>query len=648
MRMPNRLINARSPYLRKSAYQPVDWYEWCEEAFEKAKREDKPVLLSIGGVWCHWCHVMAKESFEDPEIAKIINENFVAIKVDRDERPDIDRRYQDTVIALTGSGGWPLTAFLTPDGKLFFGGTYFPPEDRWGRPGLKSLLLRISQLWREEKERILKSADHIFLELQNYSSMTFKDFVDEELLKRGIGALLSSVDYEKGGIGSAPKFHHSKAFELLLYHYHFTKEEIVKRAIISSLDAMAKGGIYDHLLGGFFRYSTDDTWNIPHFEKMLYDNTELLRLYSLAYQVFENPLYEYVAKGIVNYYKLYGSDPEGGFYASQDADIGVLDEGGHYTFSSDELESLLDPEELKVVKLYFGIDTKGRMPHHQNKNVLFINMDVEHVSKVLNISKEKTEELLKSAKEKMLNYRNSREIPYIDKTIYTSWNGLMIDALCVYYKVFQDEWSLLMAEKTANRLIKERYRDGSLDHADGVSGYSEDYIYLSQGLLSLFEITQNRTYLDMARELLDKAIELFWDDQGWGFFDTHQKGEGLLLIKHKPIQDTPTQSVNGTSPYLLLLMEAITGDTKYGEYAEKNLMAFSRFMREMPMASHSYFLSLYAYLKGIFKVETEKYFEEALYAFRPFKLVVKGHVEGLLVCEGKVCKSYSSPEEIEL
>ncbi len=644
--MPNRLINAKSPYLKKSAHQPVDWYEWCSEAFEKAKREDKPILLSIGGVWCHWCHVMAKESFEDPQIANIINENFVAIKVDRDERPDIDRRYQDTVIALTGSGGWPLTVFLTPEGKIFFGGTYFPPEDRWGRPGFKSLLLRISQLWREDRDRVLRSAEQIFRELQSYSLMSFKDTLDEELLNRGIGTLLSSIDYESGGIGSAPKFHHAKAFELLLYHYHFTKQDLVKKAIEVSLNAMARGGVYDHLLGGFFRYSTDDTWNIPHFEKMLYDNAELLGLYSLAYKVFKDPLYEYVAKGIIDYYRLYGCDPEGGFYASQDADIGTLDEGGYYTFTLKELESLLEAEELKVISLYFGIGTRGRMHDNPEKNVPFINTRPDQISEILGIKEERVKELIESAKRKMISYRNGRQIPYIDKTIYTNWNGLMIDALCTYYKVFEDGWALKMAEKTAKRLLKERYKDGYLEHNEGVKGYFEDYLFLSKGLFSLFEVTQDRWYLEMSKNLLDRSIELFWDSQDWGFFDTHQEGEGLLKIKNKPLQDTPTQSVNGVAPYLLLLMESALSDNKYGEYAEKSLMAFSRFVRELPMASHSYLISLYAYLKGIFKVETQSYFEDMLKAFRPFKFVIKNDIQGLVVCEGKVCKKYSSIDDL--
>ncbi|MGC8852707.1 MAG: thioredoxin domain-containing protein, partial [Hydrogenobacter sp.] len=518
-----------------------------------------------------------------------------------------------------------------------------PPEDRWGRPGFKSLLLRIAQLWKEDKDRIIRSAEHIFRELQAFNSKNFKDFLDENLLLGGIGVLLSSIDYQKGGIGSAPKFHHAKAFELLLYHYYFTKEDLVKRALSISLEAMAKGGVYDHLLGGFFRYSTDEDWHIPHFEKMLYDNAELLRLYSLAYQVFRDELYRYIAKGIVEYYKRYGSDPEGGFYASQDADIGVLDEGGYYTFTEQELESILDTEELKIARLHFG--TRNM---HSGKMVLYMNLRPEQVAKVLNMPEEKVKEVIKSLKTKLLCYRENREMPYIDKTIYTNWNGLMIDALCVYYKVFGDDWALNMAKKTADRLLKERYQEGQLWYAETVEGYSEDYIFLAYGLLSLFELTQEDIYLQASKELMDRAIELFWDEQGWGFFDRQKGGEGLLEVRTKPLQDTPTQSANGTAPYVLMLLEVILGDTKYGEFAEKNLMAFSKFIREIPMASHSYLLSLYAFLKGIFKVETSEHFERALCTFRPFKVVLKKEVDGLLVCEGKTCTKYSSPEEVGL
>ncbi len=635
--MPNQLINSKSPYLQKSAHQPVNWNEWSEDAFKKAKEEDKPILLSIGGVWCHWCHVMAHESFENPEIAKIINENFVPIKVDRDERPEIDRRYQEVVIALTNSGGWPLTVFLTPDGKAFFGGTYFPPEDRWGRPGFKSLLLRIAQLWKEDRARILKSAESIYESLMNYSKQNFKDPVDQDLLQRGISTLLANIDYQWGGIGSAPKFHHAKAFELLLYHNYFNPSPLLQKAITSSLDAMAKGGIYDHLLGGFFRYSTDEKWHIPHFEKMLYDNAELLSLYSIAYKVFGKELYRRTAEGIVNYYKLYGYDPQGGFYTSQDADIGMLDEGGYYTFTQKEIEALLSPEELKVFSLYFGL---ADMPHEPHKKVLYVYMEEGEVSKATGLSSQEVKNLLESSKRKLLQHREKRQMPYIDKTLYTNWNALMVSGLCDYWKVFSDPWAIQSAEKTVKRLIDQYYKDDVLFHTDGVEGFSEDYVFFANALLSLYEIRQENTYLEVAKQVMKKAIELFWDRDGWGFYDNAGEGKGLLNIRLKNLQDTPTQSVNGSASYILLLLGTLTGDGTFIDYGEKTLQAFSRFVREVPMASHSYLISLYAYLRGIYKVETRDYFEQALKFFRPFKFVLRSEVDGVVVCEGQVCQRF--------
>lgn len=640
--MANRLINSKSPYLREAAHQPVDWYEWSDEAFEKARQEDKPILLSIGGAWCHWCHVMARECFENLEIAQIINEHFIPIKVDRDERPDVDRRYQEFVVALTGNGGWPLTVFLTPEGKPFFGGTYFPPEDRWGKPGFKNLLQRIIYLWREQREAISAYAEDIFRSLLHLSRQALTGAVDWTLLERGISSLLSNIDLQYGGLGSAPKFHHAKAFELLLYHHFFEPRETLLKAILVSLDAMAKGGVYDHLLGGFFRYSTDNYWHIPHFEKMLYDNAELLSLYSIAYQVFGKNLYKEIAEGIVEYYKKFGSEREGGFYASQDADIGLLEEGGYYTFTRKEIEGLLSTEELRIADLYFGFKP---LPHEKERLVLYLQRDEEEISKITSLETSQIRNILRSIKKKLLHYReNNREMPFIDRTIYTNWNALMIMALCDFYKVFSAPWAKEQAEKTATRLLKEHYKEGELFHTEGVKGFAEDYLFLSQALLSLFEITQESPYLTFAIELTRKAIDLFWDSETWGFFDSKEEGPGLLKVRLKNIQDTPTQAVNGAAPYILLLLGTLTGDSTFISYAEKTLQAFSGIIKEMPIISPSYLISLYAYIKGIFKVETKSYFEEALKSFRPFKFVLKRDVEGLVMCEGQSCKRLDSWE----
>jgi uncharacterized protein YyaL (SSP411 family) len=642
--MANRLIHSRSPYLKKSSHQPVDWYEWGDEAFEKAKREDKPILLSIGGVWCHWCHVMAHECFENEEIARIINENFIPIKVDRDERPDIDRRYQDFVYALNGSGGWPLTVFLTPDGKPFFGGTYFPPEDRWGKPGFKNLLLKIAKLWKEDRKRLLNYAQDILQLLKSQEKVDQKGQISEQLLEQGINYTLHLVDNTNGGIGSAPKFHHAKFWELLLYRHFFTKDKNLLTVVEFSLDAMAKGGVYDHLLGGFFRYSTDDRWMIPHFEKMLYDNAELLHLYSLAYQVIPKRLYKRVAIGIVEYYREEGVDPEGGFYASQDADIGILDEGGYYTFSTKDFEKVLSKDELEIANLYFGIAKKEK---NEERGILFIRNTEEEISKQLNIPIENVEMVVESIKNKLLKYReDTREKPFIDKTIYANWNGLMLEGLSTYYKVFLDPWAKEVANKTANRLIDKLYKNGELYHAEGVKGFAEDYVFLAKGLLGLFEITQENKWLAISLDLMEKAIEKFWDKEKGGFFDSDREGEGLLKLKKKSIVDSPIQSVNGVAPYLLLLLASLSNKTNFIDLAKGNLEAFATYIEYLPTASASYLISLYAFLKGIFKIETRDYYEESLRLFRPFKFVILGDIDGILICEGSSCQKLDTFDEL--
>ena len=644
--MPNRLAEAKSPYLRKAAGQPVDWIEWGDEAFEQAKKRDCPILLSVGGVWCHWCHVMAHESFEDEEIAGIINERYVPVKVDRDERPDIDRRYQDAVMRISGNGGWPLTAFLTPEGKIFFGGTYFPPDDRWERPGLKTLLLKLSELYRSDRTRIEEAADELYLSMQNEASMDMKSETDEAVISKGVTATLSMMDKNYGGLGKAPKFHHASAFDFLINYNFFVNDGLVARAITDALDAMAKGGVYDHLLGGFFRYSTDEKWMVPHFEKMLYDNAELLKLYSIGSKVFGKDLYRSAAHGIVAYYKEYGCDDDGGFYASQDADIGVLDEGGYYTFSSAELAPILTTDEFKAISLYFGIGTIGTMPHEPSKNVLFLDSEPDQIAVVMKRTVPATAALIQSAKDKMLGYREAKkEMPYIDKTIYANWNGLMIEALCVAANMLEVGEYTGMAEMAAQRVLGDYYSGGRILHRHEVKGFSEDYIFFAKGLLELYQSTQKEEYVHTARTLIDEAIKLFWDSENWGFFDAEPGGQGYLGIGVKNIQDSPVQSANGTAPLLLMQIADITGDERYVEYADKSLRAFAALAEGYPTLSYSYLTSAHAFQTGTFKVETSKFLGQALKEFRPYKFVIKKEIEGVLVCEKKTCRKYDQYPE---
>ena len=639
--MPNRLANAKSPYLRKAQDQPVEWYEWGEEAFARAKELDRPILLSAGGTWCHWCHVMAHESFENEEIASIINDHFVPVKVDRDERPDIDRRYQDAVMKITGSGGWPLTAFLTPEGKFFYGGTYFPPENHYDRPGFGTLLRKLAELYRSDRSRIEEVAEELYHNTAMAASAGMKADAGAELIERGVAAIMSALDMNHGGLGKAPKFHHSSAFEFLINYDFFKKDELIRKGIIKALDGMANGGVHDHLLGGFFRYSTDERWLVPHFEKMLYDNAELLKLYAIAHRVFGNEMYRTAARGIVAYYIKYGSDEPGGFYASQDADIGVLDEGGYYTFSQEELASILTADELQVIVPHFGLGTAGQVHHDPSKNVLFIDQEPAYIVGVMPRTIPEVESLIASAKGKMLRYREQkREMPYIDKTIYTNWNGLMIEALCVAGNLFGMDEYVAMANKTARRIISEYYDKGRIMHRDGVRGFVEDYLFFARGLLELYQTTQQEEYLKVARELVDAAIELFWDVENWGFFDAEKGGPGYLGIGVKNIQDTPVQSGNGIAPLVLMLLSVATGETSYREYAEKTLKAFAALAEEYPSFSYSYLISLHAFYTGTYKVETSEFLGQALRDFRPYKFIVKKEIDGVLICEKETCRMY--------
>ena len=568
------------------------------------------------------------------------------IKVDRDEQPDIDRRYQDAVMRISGNGGWPLTAFLTSEGKIFFGGTYFPPDDRWERPGLKTLLLKLSKLYRSDRDRIEEAADELYKSLLNEASMDMKSEADESLIIKGVSSTLSAMDKSFGGLGKAPKFHHASAFEFLINYNFFANDSLIAKGVTDALDAMAKGGVYDHLLGGFFRYSTDERWIVPHFEKMLYDNAELLKLYSLGYKVFKKELYRNTAYGIVTYYKKYGCDADGGFYASQDADIGVLDEGGYYTFSAEELAPILTPEELKAASLHFGIGTIGVAHHDSSKNVLFRDKEPAEIAIAMKRAVSEVADLIQSAKAKMLRFREEeREMPYIDKTIYTNWNGLMIEALCIAGNMLGGDESgeyLGMAEKSAQLVIGSHYDCGGIVHREKVPGFSEDYIFFAKGLLELYQSTQKEEYLNVAKTLIDEAIKLFWDSEHWGFFDAGPGGRGYLGIGVKNIQDSPVQSTNGIAPLLLMQIAAVTGDDRYVDYADKTLSAFAAMLEDYPTLSYSYLMSRHALQTGTIKVETSQFIGHALRDFRPYKFVIKKEIEGVLICEKNTCKQYSA------
>ncbi len=564
----NRLAAERSAYLRSAADQPVHWWPWGEAAFERAKAEDKPVLLDSGAVWCHWCHVMDQESYEDPETAEVINRLFIPVKVDRDERPDVDSRYQRAVQTITGEGGWPLTAFLTPDGEVFFGGTYFPPEDRHRRPGFRRVLERVAEFYRTERPKVAEGAQQIRQALARMREGVAGPGreLSPRLLDEVLDRMARHFDFRYGGFGHAPKFPHASAIDLALGYYLEKPLDWVHDVIRRSLDGMGKGGIYDQLGGGFHRYSVDARWIVPHFEKMAYDNSELLRNYARAYAVFGDPFYKEVAEGIVGWVTEVMTDPGGGFYASQDADVGVGDDGAYWTWTVQEArEAIGDEREFQIAQRAFDIYEQGELPADPQRNVLFVAREPKALAAEFGSSEEEVREILGRAKAKMKAARDRRRRPYVDTTLYTSWNALMAAA-------FLDAARHLGREDCRDAAIRalERTWTGAYDEERGLGHrvddpasprLLEDHVQMAAAWLDAFEVTQDRERLARAERCLDFAIRLFWDEDGGGFFDVPSARQkvGYLGERWKPIQDTPTPSPNGVAAWTLARLHAYTG-----------------------------------------------------------------------------------------
>ena len=512
--MSNRLKYETSPYLLQHANNPVDWYPWCDQAFEKALKEDKPIFLSIGYSTCHWCHVMAKESFENVEIAKILNKNFVCIKVDREERPDIDSVYMSACQAITGSGGWPTSLFLTADKKPFFAGTYFPPFSHYGMPGFHELLNKIVVLWKNDRDTLIKSANEITLFLNKKQENNHE--IEQNILSKAVYQFKKAYDEKNGGFGCAPKFPtpHNLIF-LLLYGTLKNDKEATDMALFT-LSQMSKGGIYDHLGGGFSRYSTDDEFLVPHFEKMLYDNALLIIAYSVAFSVTKNQNYLSVAKECAEFVLRELTDSNGGFYSAQDADsLGV--EGLYYLFDYQEIVNVLGAEKGKLFNDYYGVTEKGNF---NGKNVLNrlndINLDVD----------------LSEQRAKLYNYRKNRLKLHLDDKILTAWNGLMITALTYLFRVSGDQKYLNTAKDACNfiqtKLIKnQRLYVGIKDEKLGEKGFLDDYAFYCTALISLFSATGESEYLDRAEKVCDITTELYKDENG-GYSLNGKENEGNL------------------------------------------------------------------------------------------------------------------------
>jgi len=585
----NSLTNASSAYLRSAMHQPIRWHQWGAAAFELARRENKPILLDIGAVWCHWCHVMDRESYDNPDVAAIINEHFIAVKVDRDERPDVDSRYQAAVQAISGQGGWPLTAFLTPDGKPFYGGTYYPPDDHWGRPGFKRVLLAIAQAFRDKHADVVDSAESVMAAISNAEAMRgMNGSVSGALVQNVVAAAKKMFDAEHGGFGSAPKFPHPSALDVLIDYYAHTNDAETRNVVVTTLERMAHGGVYDQLAGGFHRYSTDERWVVPHFEKMSYDNSELLKNYVHAWQATRIPLFADVARDIIRWMDEWLSDREnGGFYASQDADYSMDDDGDYFTWTLQEAREVLNEDELRVAALHYDIGETGEMHHNHLKNVLYVRVPVSEIAKRTGIDEQRIRELLESAKAKMYAARLKRPTPYVDKTIYVGWNALCLSAYLHAARVMELEAQRHFALRSLDRILSHgwtgsdkrlahviSYSDGEAPHRP-VTGVLDDYAFTAQACLDAYEATGDLTYFKFARQIADAMIQRFHDATGGGFFDSDLSGDsqqlGALQARRKPFQDSPTPAGNSVAAMALIRLHAYTADARYRDIAESTL-----------------------------------------------------------------------------
>ena len=574
-------------------HQPIRWHEWGEEAFAAAQRDNKPMLLDIGAVWCHWCHVMDRESYDDPEVAQIVNDNFIAVKVDRDERPDIDSRYQVAVSAISGQGGWPLTAFLTPDGKPFYGGTYFPPQDLYGRPSFKRVLTSIANAYREKHADVAEQSKLVEQSISQSESFTggsgrFSAHAIDAIVK----SAMTMFDSANGGFGQAPKFPHPGALDLLIERYARTGDDELRNVFVTTLTCMANGGVYDQLAGGFHRYSVDERWVVPHFEKMCYDNSELLKNYVHAYQVTGTEFFAEVARDIIRWMDEWLSDREhGGFYASQDADYSMDDDGDYFTWTVAETKAVLTTEEAQVALLRYDINEVGEMHHNPAKNVLYLRASIEEIARRLSTSTETVQELLASAKKKMYAARLERPTPYVDKTVYVGWNGLCISAYLEAAKVLGLDDARRFALRSLDRTLSEAWRpEQGLLHVIAYSdpkagrrhvrGLLDDYAFLALACLDAYEASADLSYFKFARRITGAMIDRFYDPISGGFFDTEkskdgEKQLGVLATRRKPFQDSPTPAGNSMAAIALLRMHGYTGEQGYRDQAEDTLEVFA-------------------------------------------------------------------------
>ena len=584
----NRLIDQTSPYLLQHAHNPVDWYAWGEEALAQAKQQDKPILLSIGYAACHWCHVMEHESFENEQIAAIMNEHFINIKVDREERPDLDEIYMNAVQLLTGQGGWPMTMFLTPDLKPFYGGTYFPPDNRYGRPGFPRVLLGVAEAYRERPDAVGQQADQIITNLSQLSAMEGHGHqLTADMLDQAYQDYRSRFDYHNGGFGGAPKFPPSMGLSLLLRQWHRTGNSNALETVEVTLEKMACGGMYDQLGGGFHRYSVDERWLVPHFEKMLYDNALLSVTYIEAYQATGKALYRRIAVETLDYVlsEMYDAE-KGGFYSTQDADSEGV-EGKFFVWDLDEVEKLLGEEKAKIFCEYYDITEHGNFEH---KNILHVQTPTDLFARKLGMGLAELEEILAEGRRQLFEVREQRIKPGLDDKILTSWNGLMIRSMAMGYQILGDERYREAAEKSARFILSELSQANGLllrTHRAGKShlnAYLEDYSYFVTGLIDLYEATFALEWLKEAERLNQIMIEQFWDEANGSFFFTSKNHE-TLIVRSKPGYDGATPSGVSMAIHNLLRLDKLLNRPDFREKVETTLDVYYHQIEHSPSGS---------------------------------------------------------------
>jgi uncharacterized protein len=600
----NRLIDETSPYLLQHAHNPVDWYPWGEEALNRARSEDKPVLLSVGYSACHWCHVMERESFENEEIARLMNESFICVKVDREERPDIDHIYMNAVQMMTGQGGWPMTVFLTPDGKPFYGGTYYPPEDRYGRPGFPRVLQAITEAWRERRDEVERQSGDMVAHMREMSEVNLPEApVTPELFDRAYQRLRTTYDDRLGGFGGAPKFPQPMMLDFLLRYAHRTKREEPLKMATFTLERMAMGGIYDQLGGGFHRYSTDEYWLAPHFEKMLYDNAQLAQSYLRAYQVTGDGFFRRVAEETLDYVRREMTSPAGGFYSAQDADS-EGEEGKFFVWTEAEVKEVLGEEDAALFGRLYDVTPRGNW---EGKTILNLSTPPDAFARSLGVQPEVYEARLAEMRRKLLERREARVKPGRDEKILTSWNGLMLAAFAEAAAVLDRADYRQTAENNAEFVLRELYHEGRLmrtgkfvtvtnEGARGrggdwekeqfkvapIPGFLEDYAFYADGLLHLYEATFDWRWLDSARELTNTMLELFADGEGL-FYSTPQDGE-TLVERPRDFMDNAIPSGNSVAVAVLLRLAVLFGDQEYHRAASRILRKTRGLLEQHPSA----------------------------------------------------------------